>query len=1189
MFKGNASKQGTVRQLATVLIGLFIATSVYATSATRTSAFEYDPVTGLLTKEIIEPDNSNLCLVTTYTYDNYGNKTAVTTRNCNGSSSEAASPTGDAVIAPRTYSSTYDAIGQFPVASTNALGQSETKVFDPKWGTPLSLTGPNGLTSTWQYDGFGRKVLETRADGTKTQWSYQYCAGVNGGTATCPTIGGAAGTWLVQTTPQAADGTQNGPITKTYYDSLNRAIRSETQGYDGNGTATAIYKDTQYDSLGRPYMTSRPYYAGQTVYWVTVTYDSLGRTISQTDADGAVTSTAYNGLSVMVTNPKGQTRTTVKNSQGKIASVTDANGQAIAYQYDAFGNLTQTLDPLGNKTLLSYDLKGRKTGMTDPDMGSWTYVYDALGQLVKQTDAKGQLTTISYDQLGRMVQRTEADLVSKWYYDSYKGGGACAKGIGKLCQAEADNGYNRVHSYDSLGRPSQTVTTIDTNYTTSVTYDANGHVQTQTYPGGVGVRYVYTPLGYLKEVHDTTSNALYWQANSLDAEGHLLQQTYGNGVITQQTYNPQNGRLTGILAGAGNGVQNLTYTYDVLGNIASRNDANQNLAETFTYDSLSRLTSATVNSNGAGIVTTNYGYNAIGNITSRSDVGNYTYPASGGSSIRPHAISRLDLPTGEYRLYAYDANGNLNSETEYDSSNNPIATKGRIEVQTSFNMPQAIGAAIYSSGFTYGPEHQRARQTSTSASGTTIYLNPGNEGALLYEKDYHADSSTEERNFITAGGTVVAMIKQITNGSGVSTNVLYLHRDNLGSTTTITDSTGNAIERLAYEPFGKRRFPSGLTDPNNTIFPVNTERGFTNHEHLDELGLIHMNGRIYDPLIGRFTSPDPNIQDPNNLQTYNRYTYVQNNPLLYTDPSGYFSLGGFIHSALTFAFKPTIQNGFNFVHNSPGQGYVDNLVMKTPLLYSAGQIAATYFTMAFCGGCGGQAWGAYYAYESTGSMSAAYKSFAISSASAYAFSYVDTSFSGTGANSLPNAYGNILFKAAAQGAIGGATSELQGGSFSKGFFMSAAGSAAKSLYTLSMSGEEPSLRMSNGQWTVKDGIDVTPLSSGLSDMGLKITPEMMAKYGDNIENMPFLEKWGSEASPLLRWISSNVPGMEGISRLHDVWGSWLDHNGMWNVATNIGAMTPAAAITYVGVAGPAGAQTLETGQTMKRRIEQQEQ
>ncbi|MFJ3055102.1 RHS repeat-associated core domain-containing protein [Herbaspirillum sp. NPDC087042] len=92
---------------------------------------------------------------------------------------------------------------------------------------------------------------------------------------------------------------------------------------------------------------------------------------------------------------------------------------------------------------------------------------------------------------------------------------------------------------------------------------------------------------------------------------------------------------------------------------------------------------------------------------------------------------------------------------------------------------------------------------------------------------------------------------------------------------------------MAYEPFGKRRQVGGATDSEGTVVGINTDRGFTNHEHLEELGLIHMNGRVYDPALGRFMSADPKIPDPGNIQSFNRYAYVFNQPLIWVDASGY--------------------------------------------------------------------------------------------------------------------------------------------------------------------------------------------------------------------------------------------------------------------------------------------------------------
>src|SRR5713101_5663057 len=425
-----------LKLLAVAMLGLVTHMALAATQ-TRTSAFEYDPATGLLTKEIIEPGDPNLCLVTTYIYDAYGNKNSATTRNCNGSSSEAAAPTGDPVFPTRTSTAAFAAgsvvigavtynwsAGQFPTTSSNALNQSETKEFDPRFGAVTKLTGPNALVTQWTYDSFGRKLSEARADGTATNWTYTRCVDNPAG---CPTYG----TYLV------TEASTGAPAKAVYFDSLNREIRGEVQGFDG----TLVRKDTQYDALGRVAQVSKPYYALQTVYWTTFSYDVLGRVTDAveptTTAGTAKTHTDYNGLVVSVTvsnngvgtNMPGaavQSKTTTKNSQGQVVQVADTQNNTIAYTYDPFGNITQT-NAGGVITTLGYDLRGRKTSMADPDMGSWTYAYNALGELIRQIDAKSQTVSMAYDLLGRMTSRTEPDLISTWTYDT------CIKGVGKLC------------------------------------------------------------------------------------------------------------------------------------------------------------------------------------------------------------------------------------------------------------------------------------------------------------------------------------------------------------------------------------------------------------------------------------------------------------------------------------------------------------------------------------------------------------------------------------------------------------------------------------------------------------------------------------------------------------------------------------------------------------------------------------
>ena len=165
-------------------------------------------------------------------------------------------------------------------------------------------------------------------------------------------------------------------------------------------------------------------------------------------------------------------------------------------------------------------------------------------------------------------------------------------------------------------------------------------------------------------------------------------------------------------------------------------------------------------------------------------------------------------------------------------------------------------------------------------------IHPDSAGGLYYEKEQKEDGSTEHRHFI--GGSILL----ISTGSQPNTpnKTQYWHKDHLGSNVAITDAAGTVIERMAYDPYGKRRSPNGAYDPNNSLRSANTDRGFTGHEHLDDLGFIHMNGRIFDPTLGRFLSADPFIQYADNLQSYNRYSYLMNNPLNATDPTGYFKL-----------------------------------------------------------------------------------------------------------------------------------------------------------------------------------------------------------------------------------------------------------------------------------------------------------
>ncbi|MDB5905855.1 MAG: Flagellar hook-length control protein FliK, partial [Betaproteobacteria bacterium] len=882
-----------IRRLSMCIALVALAGVVQAASLTRTSKFDYFPVTGILSKEAIEPGSSNLCVVTTHDYDVFGNKTYSATRNCDGSAGEALAPTGDSVIAPRDATTGFDAQGRFATSATNSLGHTETRVYDTRFGTATSLTGPNNLTTTWTFDTFGRKTLETRSDGNKTQFDYLYCGGTSGGTAVCP----AGGKYVVVTTPKNSAGTANGSVSKSYYDMLSREIRSETEGFNG----TLVFKDTQYDSLGRVLQTSTPYFNGGTPVWITYTYDDLNRVLTETQpaaTSGGVakvikTANTYNGLTTTVTvNNNGttadmpevvnQTKTTTRNSQGQTVRVADTQGNTVEYTYDPFSNpLTTKAGAIagagGIVTTMTYDLRGRKLTMADPDMGSWTYVYDVVGQLKGQTTAKAQVSTMVYDELGRMTTRTEPDLISNFTYDW------CPMSVGKPCEAYADNGFYRALSYDTQGRVSQIYSEIDSPtapYLIDYAYDANGRLAQTTYPENnvfppdVIVKNVYNVRGYLTQVINAAGTLVYWAAGTVSATGKVLTDTLGNAATTTRGYDALDRMTSNVVTKSAVNLQNQTYAYDTIGNLTQRMDVVQaNLTESFAYDRLNRL----LQSSGTGLTTRSYGYDKWGDITSKSDAGTYNYPLA--TAAHPHSPNSI---TGT-------VNGFVNPGFTYDANGNIATGMGRTYTYTSYNMPATISGVrlaagtSYSYTYTYNTDHQRTRLVHSTL-GTFIYLHPDGAGKLLYEKEVKPTGVIEHKNYINAGGIQVGVL---INRSDGSTEMRYFHQDNLGSNTLITNSTGGVMERLAYEAYGKRRNANGTADPNNTLFGINTDRGFTGHEELDEIALIHMNGRLYDPVLARFITPDPTLQAPDNLQSYNRYTYGFNNPLSGYDPTGY--------------------------------------------------------------------------------------------------------------------------------------------------------------------------------------------------------------------------------------------------------------------------------------------------------------
>ncbi|MGQ0687222.1 MAG: RHS repeat-associated core domain-containing protein [Limnobacter sp.] len=929
---------------------LFAATVAQAETVTRTSAFVYD-ADGVLIREVVEPTNATLCVATQYTLDAYGNRTATQTRNCNGSAiagvgNEAAAPPAPPATASvggnytqfttRTLTTSYSATavnpvgGQFPTSNTNALGHSETQEFDLRFGTVSKQTGPNGLITTWTYDDFGRKTGEVRPDGSKTYWEYAFCAGSTSGA--CPTsIQGVTPYYYIRTGNLSSGNAQIGPVSRTYYDNQNRAIRSQTQVLTGTASWTWNTQDTVYDAWGRVAKKSNTYLAdsightaAQTIQWAYSTYDILNRVVREETEDAGATNTAnkvngryartvaYNGLSTSSTNTKGQTTSSTYNVLGQLISVTDAQNNTITHTYDALGNQIQT-DASGIITTMTYDLRGRKTAMTDSHMGTWQYRYNAIGELRLQQNGKGQLTTIAYDVAGRQTERREADLISTWSYDTHSSHCAAAPNTakGKLTQATTSTGYNRVHCYDSIGREVSERVAMDGNvfWSGTVYESTTGRVARHVYPArvqpnvapttnaaptaGFIVRNEYSGVGLIRQFNHNANTKL-WEMHSLVASGmdQIARVTMGNGLI-EVAQSDAWGRLKTNAVGTNTTTADRLsegYSFDSENNLSARswmdfgapgnNGTPVARAENFGYDSLNRLTSTTGTTGVPGKTAT---YNKYGNILTK-DARTYTY----GTTTKPHQLTKItgSVHGASSPSYTYDANGNM------------LTGGGATVSWMSFNMVDNITQGSQNSSFRYGPEHQRVKQTAAYNGLNVITWYVDN---FELEQSSNTSTSSSQAKYYIAGKVLhidsISVVKpnllgSLLGQSETTTETVitkYLHKDHLGSIVLITGATGTVLERYSYDAWGKRRNLNG-TDytANGGHLLGETDRGFTGHEHLDHLGLVHMNGRIYDASLGRFMSADPFIAQPANLQNYNRYAYVNNNPLSYTDPSGYF-------------------------------------------------------------------------------------------------------------------------------------------------------------------------------------------------------------------------------------------------------------------------------------------------------------
>ncbi|WP_283131150.1 RHS repeat-associated core domain-containing protein [Enterovibrio norvegicus] len=423
----------------------------------------------------------------------------------------------------------------------------------------------------------------------------------------------------------------------------------------------------------------------------------------------------------------------------------------------------------------------------------------------------------------------------------------------------------------------------------------------------------------LADASESDAYVYYWQRRETDAWDHTLSEMLGNGLANTYHHNANTGRPDFIathkgsqlfnknVSGytkAGRNIRLIEYKYDNHDNVTYRYDQFLGIKDTFTYDGLDRVTSNNVvldtpdrhlagNPDFAGPF--DVSYDKLGNIKSRTETGNYNYD---NVAAGPHAVTSANGLT-----YQYDAVGNMVSAKTEEGSEG--ATLERELEWNAFNKPTKITRNGQTVEFTYDANHSRYLKK-TSAGINTFY----------FDKTYErvTDTNTgdvQHKHFVYADGKLIALNTQTRDSQDKlkDKQIRYLHYDALQSVDMITDGYGVVVERRSYNVWGKQRKVIWQDDsPTHVEQAVITNRGYTGHEEIEEVGLIHMNGRVYDQELGRFISADPIVQAPFVTNSFNRYAYVWNNPLKYVDPTGYVLVQP---AAQIRAMQIAFDNGYN--------------------------------------------------------------------------------------------------------------------------------------------------------------------------------------------------------------------------------------------------------------------------------------
>ncbi len=797
-----------------------------------------------------------------------------------------------------TYS--YDDFNLYPATTTDPLGYKTQYAYDYSVGKPKKVTDANGLVTQTLYDGLGRKVQVFAPDLATSSTQELIESFVYTDTA---------GAYSIKDSKQLTS--TSTADSYLYYDGLGRLIQSRSAAATSTGLEV---KDLFYNDLGLLAAESLPYYSSGNSRTTATTsaallssysYDAVQRLKTSSNILGNTTTT-YNLWQTTITDPNGKTKDLVYDAYKRLVEVDEHNSTSTyvtVYQYDGKGGLTKITDALGNVRNFTYDGLGRRLtaedlhAVGDGTFGSWSYTYDDNGNLTTLVDPKSQTINYTYDDVNRPLTEDytgQGGIEVTYTYDN------CAFGIGSLCTASS-TALTIVNAYNPLRLLASETKTIDgTGYTTQYTYDRQGNQITITNPDSSQIKYGYAGGRFLHDVSkkETTDGGFVPIVNSFDyaPNEQVSRIAFANGVTETNTYDPAKlYRLTNKISTLPNAsqAQNLSYTYDAVGNITQLVEGASSTQRTvnYGYDDLYRLTSAAATGTPSGVSGYNqtFSYDALGNILS-SDQGSYAY--AGTSYANPDAATTI----GGLSL-AYDNNGNLTG-----MSGSATSTLG----WDYLNRLTQDAVSSTTSTYAYDMSNERIKEAITSSTSTVTTYYP--------TKFYNITAGVPTKH-VFANGVVIATI----SGTGASSTVTSILTDYLTGSNVVTNASGAIVELSDYYPYGATRIDDQIG--------FNEQRKFTGQEYDESTGLNYMHARYYDGSRGQFLSEDlvhlsigdmgrmkkltgqdqmAYLMDP---QQFNSYSYARDNPITKSDPSGLlvqlesrpvFNIGGYYVGEHTF-------------------------------------------------------------------------------------------------------------------------------------------------------------------------------------------------------------------------------------------------------------------------------------------------